>query len=264
MGDPAELTQRRGERGESQEQERGQPCPRSARGYELADKAVRAPVVKLNCSTMLPLRQIREISMQRINGAEMRDDKDLLAAEEPLEIRVEGRSVAVVMRTPGNDHELAAGFLASEGLVHAAGDIREISYEEHCRLPTRVKRPPAESAANQSAGNVIQVRLKNPAGLDVAKLTRNVFTSSSCGICSKASIEAVRQNFPRIEDNCKVEPRVLMDLPRTLGLAQQTFKQTGGLHACALFDLNGKLIVLHEDVGRHNALDKVVGWASNT
>jgi len=97
--------------------------------------------------------------------------------------------------------------------------------------------------------------------MDLKKLTRHVFTSSSCGICSKASIEAVRQQFPPVEDNCEVESHVLSELPNALASAQETFKSTGGLHACALFDLSGKLLVLREDVGRHNALDKVVGWA---
>jgi FdhD protein len=92
-------------------------------------------------------------------------------------------------------------------------------------------------------------------------LTRHVFTSSSCGICSKASIDAVRQQFAPVEDLCEVEPQVLLGLPHALASAQETFKRTGGLHACALFDLTGKLLVLREDVGRHNALDKVVGWA---
>lgn len=114
---------------------------------------------------------------------------------------------------------------------------------------------------NLSEGNVINVRLRKPESLDLKKLTRHIFTSSSCGICSKASIEAVRQQFPPIEVGFEVEPQVLFGLHATLVSAQETFKRTGGLHACALFDLTGKLLALREDVGRHNALDKVVGWA---
>ncbi len=178
--------------------------------------------------------------MRRMNGPVGSDDTDFLAAEEPLEIRVEGHSVAIVMRTPGEDRELAAGFLVTEGLVHAAGDIVDIICDSH---------------------NVINVRLQKPESVDLKKLTRHVFTSSSCGICSKASIEAVRQQFPRIQDPCEVEPGVLLGLPQSLAASQETFRRTGGLHACALFDLTGKLLALREDVGRHNALDKAVGWA---
>jgi FdhD protein len=175
-----------------------------------------------------------------MNGSTGSDDTDFLAAEEPLEIRVEGHSVAIVMRTPGEDRELAAGFLVTEGLVHAAGDITDIK----C-----------------GSENIIDVRLLKPEAMDLKKLTRHVFTSSSCGICSKASIDAVRQQFPRIEAVCEVEPQVLLGLPHALAASQETFKFTGGLHACALFDLTGKLLALREDVGRHNALDKIAGWA---
>jgi len=108
---------------------------------------------------------------------------------------------------------------------------------------------------------VIDVWLKNSASLDLQKLSRHVFTSSSCGICSKASIEAVRQQFPPLEGRCEVDPQVILELPEALAAAQETFKRTGGLHACALFDLEGRLLALREDVGRHNALDKVIGWA---
>ena len=188
--------------------------------------------------------------MQRMNGSTGRQVNDFLVAEEPLEIRIEGHSIAVVMRTPGEDCELAAGFLVTEGLVHTSRDLIDISHRPHCVL----------SESSRSEGNVINVRLRNPASLDVERLTRHVFTSSSCGICSKASIDAVRQQFPPIEDDFQVEPQVLLGLPAALASAQETFKRTGGLHACALFDTAGNLLVLREDVGRHNALDKVVGW----
>jgi len=226
----------------------------------------------------LPLlsRSVREIAIRRIDGSAETDEKDCVAAEEPLEIRVEGHSVAIVMRTPGDDRELAAGFLVTESLVQTAGDLVEIRHDSHCFLPGRygngrlkeeieavrgevVSRPRQETSL--SDGNVVNVRLRNPASLDLKKLTRHVFTSSSCGICSKASIEAVRQQFPPIDDSCELEPQVLLGLPRSIAPAQETFKSTGGLHACALFNLAGKLLVLREDVGRHNALDKVVGWA---
>jgi FdhD protein len=185
-----------------------------------------------------------------MNGSAARQDTDFLAAEEPLEIRIEGHSIAVVMRTPGEDRELAAGFLVTEGLVRTSRDLVDIRHKPHC-----------VRSARESEGNVINVRLRNPASLDVKRLTRHVFSSSSCGICSKASIDAVRQQYPPIEDDFLVEPQVLLGLPAALASAQETFKRTGGLHACALFDTAGNLLVIREDVGRHNALDKVVGWA---
>src|SRR5258708_7851079 len=221
-------------------------------------------------------RPVKEIAIRRISGSAETDEKDCLAAEEPLEIRVEGHSVAIVMRTPGEDRELAAGFLVTEGLVNAVSDLVEIRHRSHCLLPGRkgdghlkkeneAVRGEEDSRTGRetslSDGNVINVRLRNPESFDLKKLTRHVFTSSSCGICSKASIEAVRQQFPPVEDLCEIEPQVLMGLPGALASAQESFKRTGGLHACALFDLTGRLLVLREDVGRHNALDKVVGWA---
>jgi len=219
---------------------------------------------------------VREVTMRRVRDSTESEDKDFLAAEEPLEIRVEGHSVAIVMRTPGEDRELAAGFLVTEGLVHTARDVVDIRHRSHCLLSAgdgsgrhgqaneavRGERILATGPGlSLSQGNVINVRLRKPESLDLKKLTRHVFTSSSCGICSKASIEAVRQQFAPVEDSCTVEPQVLLELPHALAPAQETFKRTGGLHACALFDLTGKLLVLREDVGRHNALDKTVGWA---
>jgi FdhD protein len=221
-------------------------------------------------------RPVREVAMQRIKGSALSQDWDFLAAEEPLEIRVEGHTIAIVMRTPGEDRELAAGFLVTEGLLHTASDLIDIRHQHHCLFPARDRsgrRVDAHEAApgdeasrtglemNRSDGNVINVQLKNPEALDLKKLTRHVFTSSSCGICSKSSIEAVRQQFPPIEDDFEVDPQVLFDLPAALASAQESFKRTGGLHACALFDSAGNLLVLREDVGRHNALDKVIGWA---
>jgi FdhD protein len=110
-------------------------------------------------------------------------------------------------------------------------------------------------------GNVIAIRLAKPDKFDLSKLTRHLFTSSSCGVCSKASIDAVRLQFPPIAGRARLKPEVLLQLPARLAAAQETFKRTGGLHACALFDLEGNLLALREDVGRHNALDKIVGWA---
>ena len=170
---------------------------------------------------------------------------DAVAAEEPLEIRVEGRSIAVVMRTPGHDEELAAGFLLTEGVIKKPSDIFEISV---C---------PSTSG---SKGNVVDVLLSG-VEVDWDSLTRHVFASSSCGICGKAVLDTVFQNFPAVTADWSVPMETLLGLPEKLRAAQATFDQTGGLHACALFDREGHLLVLREDVGRHNALDKVLGYA---
>ena len=172
------------------------------------------------------------------------DDK--LAVEEPLEIRVRGQNVAVTMRTPGHDDELAAGFLATEGLIKSKEDVVEIA---HCK----------EGEAAQ-LGNTLNVFLAPNVEVDMESLTRHVFASSSCGVCGKATIEAVQQNFPPVVSEVRVSPEIITGLPAKLREAQATFEQTGGLHAAAMFDARGKLLVLREDVGRHNAVDKVVGF----
>jgi FdhD protein len=233
------------------------------------------------CAVILsysPERRVREVTLHRVNGGAGAQGIDYLAAEEPLEIRIEGHSVAVVMRTPGEDCELAAGFLVTEGLVRAAREVLDIRHRPHCLSSSpegngqrKARQAPvvnrgtsaigAGAGGRPSDGNRIEVRLKRPTSLDLKRLTRHLFSSSSCGICSKASIEAVRQQFPPIKDNFEIDPPVLLGLPAALATAQETFKRTGGLHACALFDLAGHLRVLREDIGRHNALDKVVGWA---
>jgi FdhD protein len=210
-------------------------------------------------NTTSALHRVREISMRRLNDAMESEDTDFIAAEEPLEIHVENHSIAVVMRTPGEDRELAAGFLLTEGMIRSIDDVKEIGHRPHCWAKDR--NPQNGSTLVRSEGNVIEVRLKNPASIDLQKLSRHVFTSSSCGICSKASIEAVRQQFSPLEGSCEVDSQVILELPEALAASQETFKRTGGLHACALFDLSGRLLALREDVGRHNALDKVIGWA---
>jgi len=172
---------------------------------------------------------------------------DTLAAEEPLEIRVRGRSVAVTMRTPGHDAELAAGFLLTEGVIRRAEDVLDIA--------------PCAATDADSHGNVLNVFLAPSVEVDFASLTRHVFASSSCGVCGKASIEAVQLQFPALKDRFKVSARVLAGLPDRLRAAQAVFEQTGGLHAAGLFDAKGALRVAREDVGRHNAVDKVIGHA---
>jgi FdhD protein len=177
------------------------------------------------------------------SGARPGLQSDKLAKEEPLEIRAGGCSVAVTMRTPGHDEELATGFLLTEGLIHRREDVVTIA---HC---------PAAAAPE----NTLNVLLAPSLKVDMARLTRHVFASSSCGLCGKASIESVHQHFPPLTSSFKVTARILANLPEQMRQAQATFDQTGGLHAAAIFDARGKLIVLREDVGRHNAVDKVLG-----
>jgi FdhD protein len=167
---------------------------------------------------------------------------DELAQEEPLEIRVDDRAVAVTMRTPGHDEELAAGFLVSEGLIQRREQV--VNTSPHPRNADR---------------NVIGVFLADGVEIDFQRLTRHTFVSSSCGLCGKASIESVRQHFPPIRSPVRVQAETLLALPETLRGAQTTFARTGGLHAAGLFDLDGNLLVLREDIGRHNAVDKVLG-----
>ncbi len=174
-------------------------------------------------------------------GANVRQRADELAVEEPLEIRVDNHPISVTMRTPGHDAELAAGFLVSEGLIKSAAQIHKI--EPHPRNPA----------------NVVNVFLAPDVSINLKQLTRHVFASSSCGLCGKATIDAVRLHFPRSRSRAKVSAEMLLQLPERLRQAQATFERTGGLHAAAVFDLSGKLLVLREDVGRHNAVDKVLG-----
>ena len=189
-----------------------------------------------------PTRLIRYAKGVRTGASD-----DVLAAEVPLELRVEGRSLAVLMRTPGHDRELAAGWLLTEGVIKTARDLFDITA---CVAP---------GAAGK--GNAVDVALARPGAVDFAKLTRHVFTSSSCGVCSTASIEAVLRQRKPLKDVFQIAARTLLGLPAALAAQQPTFQTTGGLHACALFDRSGKLLALREDVGRHNALDKLIGWA---
>ncbi len=182
-----------------------------------------------------------EITLQRLNGAIAAESGDVVAVEEPLEIRVEGKPVAVVMRTPGSDRELAAGFLLTEGIIKSARDLFDLTT---CVAP-----------GDAGAGNVIDAALSNPSTFDLEKLSRHVFTSSSCGICARSTIEAVIKRRKPLQDDVRVSSKVILRLPRRLSREQTAFKETGGIHACALFDTKGNLVAVREDVGRLNALD---------
>jgi FdhD protein len=180
-------------------------------------------------------------------GAMSPAEPDRIAIEEPLEIRVGGRSVAVTMRTPGHERELAAGFLLTEGVIRAATDLVDVLI---CRdLP------------EGQEGNVVDALLARPDAVDYARLTRHVFSASSCGLCGKATLDAVLQTFPPVTTGSNFSAALLGTLPARLREAQPGFAASGGLHASALFDRNGTLLAAREDVGRHNALDKLLGWA---
>ena len=172
--------------------------------------------------------------------------QDYLVAEEPLEIRVNDAPLTVTMRTPGHDLELAAGFLLTEGLIESSSQISTLRQG---------------TANGNGTGNMVQIEL-NGAHLDREQLQRNFFAASSCGICGKASIDAIRlRGLKRPNPDFHINPKLVCSLPEKLRGAQAIFGRTGGLHAAAVFDRTGELIAIREDVGRHNAVDKVVGWA---
>ncbi|WP_405859276.1 formate dehydrogenase accessory sulfurtransferase FdhD [Streptomyces sp. NBC_00090] len=190
--------------------------------------------------------------VMRIRDGAVNTRPDTLVAEEPLEIRLNGRPIAITMRTPGDDFALAAGFLVSEGVLAAAADVRNIVY---CAGAT-------EDGSNTY--NVVDVQLAPDVVVPDITLERNVYTTSSCGLCGKASLDAVRTTarFP-IADTppVRLTPALLSLLPERLRAAQRVFDSTGGLHAAALFTEDGELLDVREDVGRHNAVDKLVGRA---
>ncbi|WP_327303352.1 formate dehydrogenase accessory sulfurtransferase FdhD [Streptomyces sp. NBC_01298] len=188
----------------------------------------------------------------RIRGGVAGARADTLVAEEPLEIRLNGKPLAITMRTPGDDFALAVGFLASEGVLASASDVRAVTY---CEGTT-------EDGSNTY--NVVNVQLA--AGVPVPDITleRNVYTTSSCGLCGKASLDAVRTatRFPGLADDpVRVGARLLGELPDRLRAEQKVFERTGALHGAGLFSAEGELIDVREDVGRHNAVDKIVGRA---
>ena len=174
-------------------------------------------------------------SVQVVRLPEGKTVSDQVAVEEPLEIRIGGEPVAVTMRTPGHDEELALGFLLSEGM-------RPLS----ARLP------------DDLAANTIEAEAE---GFDPSRHRRSFYTTSSCGVCGKGALEAVAVEAPRLESDLVVAAALVAELPQRLREAQPTFAATGGLHATGLFDDHGELVCVREDVGRHNAMDKVIGWA---
>lgn len=196
-----------------------------------------------------PLRRnVAGVRILALRGRERLERADRVAGEEPMEIRVggpgdEAQSVAVTMRTPGNDFELAVGFLFTEGLIEGRDEVASVRY---CDLPPE-----------EQHYNVVTVHLRRP--FDPGVFRRNFYATSSCGVCGKASLDQVEVRCAPLFPGPAVPRSVITALPRALGEAQRIFEQTGGLHATGLFDVGGHLLSLREDVGRHNAVDKLVG-----
>jgi FdhD protein len=195
----------------------------------------------------------RSVSLTRVSewsDGHLTTKDDYLAAEEPLEIRVGQNPLSVTMRTPGHDAELAAGFLLTEGFIQTREQILSLENVE----------PTTED--NIKRGNVIEATLSTDSTPDFEKMRRHFFASSSCGICGKASIDAIRSRLLTTPNpDFRIDSELLTELPEALRAAQDVFQRTGGLHAAALFDTSGHLLVVREDIGRHNAVDKVIGWA---
>jgi FdhD protein len=193
-----------------------------------------------------PERSIELTQVTEWEDGNYRSIQDSLAAEEPLEIRVGGVPLVVTMRTPGHDLELSAGLLLTEGIIESQDQISSLR---------------AASAEHVLKSNRVEVELKN-AAFDRGEMQRNFFAASSCGVCGKASIDAIRRRGLRAPNRAfRFDPEILCRLPEALHSNQAVFSRTGGLHAAALFDEAGRLLTLREDIGRHNAVDKIAGWA---
>jgi FdhD protein len=184
-----------------------------------------------------------EVPVRRLRDGSSREETDRLALEAPLEIRFGERPFTVLMRTPGNDEELVAGFLFSEGLVSAAAEIAALAHPE--------------SLLEGDCENVVSVELASGASLP----ERTFYASASCGVCGKSSIADLAIRAPAVVSSLRIDRRVLEGLPLLLRAEQPTFAETGGLHGAALFDAEGRLLAAREDIGRHNAVDKLIGWA---
>jgi FdhD protein len=194
------------------------------------------------------LTPMRKVTVTRVGRSSHAGREDVAAAEEPLDVRLQDQSFAIIMRTPGDDRALAAGFLFSERVIRKSEDIGAV---EHCRHPDQTK-----------AHHVVNVFLRGDAAAGALKhldQRRRVVANSSCGVCGRASIDELRCDIAPLTVEARVEAAVISALPDALRRRQATFHETGGLHGAGLFDLTGTLIASAEDVGRHNAVDKVVG-----
>lgn len=195
--------------------------------------------------------RVRDIDVTLVhewNDGAVRAQQDYLAGEDPLQIRVGENALTITMRTPGDDLDLAAGFLFTEGLIQRREQILSIEHAAVCKATER--------------GNIVDVKVSADVVLDLEKTRRNFFSTSSCGICGKASIDAVRARGVKPPNrDFRVSPETICGMSETLRAKQQIFERTGGLHAAGLFDAKGGLLTEREDIGRHNAVDKIVGWA---
>ena len=204
----------------------------------------------------MPKPSVAPVNIVRINEGTFQNTVDLLAAEEPLEIRLgygrqddrQQKSISVTMRTPGSDFELAIGFLFTEGIIQSPGQVYKVQY---C----------TEINSIENKENIVRVELNENVEINFSRLQRNFYTTSSCGVCGKESIEAVKVScaITSHDHNLAVNTGLILSLPEKLRARQNVFEHTGGLHASALFNEYGDLLALREDVGRHNALDKLIG-----
>jgi FdhD protein len=211
---------------------------------------------------------ILQTSIEKVEGHSSRHILDSLAIEEPLEIQLtygppnsrQTRSISVTMRTPGNDFDLAAGFLLTEGVVQDANDIEQITYAGHPFSENEALPQTMDAPTVRAKQNIVRVDLATDVAVSLGTLQRNFYTTSSCGICGKASLLALRTVCPpRATNNFRLDAQLLYRLPGLLRRSQGVFDRTGGLHGACLFDSSGNLLALREDVGRHNAVDKLIG-----
>ena len=198
-------------------------------------------------------KSLAKFSVQKVVDDLISEQADVLAVEEPLEIRLgfyqkdlfTHKAISITMRTPAHDFELAAGFLFTEGILQTSEQISGI---KHCG-----------KIGKEGFVNTVRIDLQPNVKVNFKRLERHFYTSSSCGVCGKSSIEALQTGVKKVKSNLKIKADLVHNLPEILRKSQTVFDQTGGLHACGLFDENGNLDILREDVGRHNALDKVIG-----
>ncbi|MCU0398769.1 MAG: formate dehydrogenase accessory sulfurtransferase FdhD [Cyclobacteriaceae bacterium] len=198
--------------------------------------------------------QVKAVEVFKFSVIGTDQKQDLVAVEEPLEIRIgygatnyrQQKSLAVTMRTPGNDIELTLGFLVTEGIIESFDQVESI---KHCN----------DVGRTEEKENIFRVELKPDVVFDFQKLQRNFYTTSSCGVCGKSSIDAITAKCRELSSDWRLNSELIYSLPEKLRKAQRVFEHTGGLHACGLFSRTGELVLLREDVGRHNALDKVIG-----
>jgi FdhD protein len=223
----------------------------------------------------MTLQAFVEVDVERTSGEGSESRRDQLAVEEPLEIRLafgptgnrQEQNLSVTMRTPGHDAELAAGFLLSEGIIAAGRDIEVIRHEKRCQEPNRERVGHGTGGSDDLVpdtffqANVVRVELRPDLTIDLARFTRHFYTTSSCGVCGKASIDALRFAAAPVSpsNRFQIAAQAVHRLPERLRDSQAVFARTGGLHAAALFDAAGTIVEVREDVGRHNAVDKLIG-----